>query len=263
MNSFLSGYGKGPGLPDDAVRGGTVSTSRRMGGTPRPPGRRTAGARWARASAGTPTAPSVTRAGPGRRSSSTGSTRRLSVYHFETRQTPAPTYVDDREGCPRRAGRVRPGPPTWPASLPRPTARARRPCSDAQPPLSSPIVWTRAQGLVHVLGTRGAPMNQPVGHMVRISTNEKPRRSSCASSALRTIFFVGGGTGAVHRPARDVGDTVELREEVGNPDREAVVRRVANRRACSSGCVDRARSWPSRGRRFPRTHRCSAGSRAH
>jgi hypothetical protein len=33
-------------------------------------------------------------------------------------------------------------------------------------------------------------MNHPVGHMVRISTKEKPRPSSWVSRALRTIFFV-------------------------------------------------------------------------
>ena len=32
--------------------------------------------------------------------------------------------------------------------------------------------------------------NQPVGHIVRISTNEKPSPASCVSKARRSMFFV-------------------------------------------------------------------------
>ena len=55
---------------------------------------------------------------------------------------------------------------------------------------SSPVAWTAPSTESRYEGPSAVGTNQPVGHMVRISTNEKPRPSSCASQARRSIFFV-------------------------------------------------------------------------
>ena len=99
---------QGPESAVRRVRRRTASTSRPTGGTPPPRARRTARARWARAWAGTPTAPSATRRARGRRSSSTGSTRtRRCTTSRPARRPRPPTSVTAKAARPP-AGPARP-----------------------------------------------------------------------------------------------------------------------------------------------------------
>ena len=64
-----------------------------------------------------------------------------SVYHFETRQTPAPTYVGPCQGCPSTGGPARPARRATAASSPKPTARAKpRSSHPATPDVPSAVI---------------------------------------------------------------------------------------------------------------------------
>src|SRR6185312_4907912 len=60
----------------------------------------------------------------------------------------------------------------------------------ARTSLSTPGAWMGASVDVRYSGASGVSTNQPVGHIVRISTKEKPSPASWVSSARRTIFLV-------------------------------------------------------------------------
>ena len=71
-------------------------------------------------------------------------------------------------------------------------------------------------------------MNQPVGHMVRISTNENPSPASCdLERAADHLLGARDVAGVVHRAARHVGRAVELGDQRAQPDRVAVLLGVA------------------------------------
>ena len=102
-NSFLSGYGKGPGLPyDEYAQNGldfapywwdptTTGPSNGQGEIGKGVGWYADGAKRYKA-------------GTWPKKQFDWFDKGTSVYHFETRQTPAPTYVGDCQGCPSTGG---------------------------------------------------------------------------------------------------------------------------------------------------------------
>ena len=102
-NSFLSGYGKGPGLPyDEYAQNGldfapywwdpnTTGPSNGQGELGKGVGWYANGAKRYKA-------------GTWPKKQFAWFDKTTSVYHFETRQTPAPTYVGDCQGCPSTGG---------------------------------------------------------------------------------------------------------------------------------------------------------------
>ena len=125
VSSTLSGYGKGPNLPYDEYASNGLDFAP-TGGTRTRPARRTARARWARVSAGTPTAPSATSPRPGRRSRSTGSTRtRPSTTSRPVKDRCRSTWVTARRDAPRQETAVRQAVRAGPRSCSRRTAAAR------------------------------------------------------------------------------------------------------------------------------------------
>jgi len=110
-NSFMSGYGKNPGLPyDEYAQNGldfapywwdpeTTGPSNGQGEVGKGVGWYANGAKRYKAS----TWP---------KKQFDWFDKETSVYHFETRQTPAPTYVGDCEGCPATGGPGQVGSPS-------------------------------------------------------------------------------------------------------------------------------------------------------
>jgi hypothetical protein len=102
-NSFLSGYGKGPGLPyDEYAQNGldfapywwdpdTTGPSNGQGEVGKGVGWYANGAKRYKA-------------GTWPKKQFDWFDKSTSVYHFETRQTPAPTYVGPCQGCPSTGG---------------------------------------------------------------------------------------------------------------------------------------------------------------
>lgn len=102
-NSFLSGYGKGPGLPyDEYAQNGldfapywwdptTTGPSNGQGEVGKGVGWYANGAKRYKA-------------GTWPKKQFDWFDKSTSVYHFETRQTPAPTYVGNCQGCPSTGG---------------------------------------------------------------------------------------------------------------------------------------------------------------
>ena len=154
-------------------------------------------------------------------------------------------------GSARRASsRNSPHRPQWTATVspftgpPRPSARPGRGPRPGGPP-----------------GTPGASSvstNHPVGHMVRISTNEKPA-PRCWASKARSEHLLGPGhvAGAVDRPAGHEGRTVELGQQRAEQDRPAVEDRVPSLEAGLGPLAEHGggRHVAARSRRRPR---CSA-----
>ena len=85
-------------------------------------------------------------------------------------------------------------------------------------------------------------MNQPVGHIVSTSTNEKPSPRTCVSNARLNIFFVRATAPALcTEPRATYAAPCELRDEVADEDRVAVVLGVAAVERVLRALADHAR----------------------
>ena len=122
---------------------------------------------------------------------------------------------------------------------------------------SSPDAVHRAEHPVEVAAALRR-RHEPAGRAHRQDLDEREALAARAGSRRRAAacaFVRRPPRGVCTRAARDVGGAVERRDQLGDPDRVAVLRGVAARRACS-WCAGRARSWRSCGRRSRRTRRC-------
>ena len=181
-DSSLVAYGKGPRLPynEYALSGydfapywwDTETTGPRTGSAPS-----------ARVSAGSSTAASATSRPRGPRSSSRGSTRTESIYHFETPPTPRLGYAGDCKGCPSTGGPGEPGTPSTrrssseraaPAPRPRPD-RSTGPGSGYSPPVVG-HVETQAEGPLDADAHRRTPAPR--------DRRSRPRRARLRGSEL-------------------------------------------------------------------------------